>query len=259
MTPQERDLILGLFQRLTPPPDDQIDEEARALIERLARERPLATYLLAQTALVQEYALKGAQARIAELEEKLANCAEPAPASGRKSFLSGLFGGDTSAAQDIARRPTYQDRYQQTGQERYQQAPPQPAASGPWGGGGAASGGPSFLRSALSTAAGVAGGALLFQGIERMLGYGGGPFASAGLLGGGMAGQPMEEVVVNNFGTDPNDRFGTGNVGADQGGGNFDPNADQIQNADYTADDPGTDSGSDDFGGDGGFDDGGSI
>jgi hypothetical protein len=27
---------------------------------------------------------------------------------------------------------------------------------------------------------GVAGGALLFQGIERLLGYGGSPFASAG-------------------------------------------------------------------------------
>ena len=72
MTPQERDLILGLFQRLKPPPEGDIDGEARELIDGLVRQQPLAPYLLAQTALVQEYALKGAQARIANLEAKLA-------------------------------------------------------------------------------------------------------------------------------------------------------------------------------------------
>ena len=54
MTPQERDLILGLFQRLTPPPEGDIDGEARALIDGLVRQQPLAPYLLVQTALVQE-------------------------------------------------------------------------------------------------------------------------------------------------------------------------------------------------------------
>ena len=72
MTPQERDLILGLFQRLKPPPEGDIDGEARELIDGLVRQQPLAPYLLAQTALVQESALKGAQARIANLEAKLA-------------------------------------------------------------------------------------------------------------------------------------------------------------------------------------------
>ena len=47
MTPQERDLILGLFQRLTPPPASDIDQEARDVIDRLGREQPLALYLLA--------------------------------------------------------------------------------------------------------------------------------------------------------------------------------------------------------------------
>ena len=53
MTPQERDLILGLFQRLTPPPAGDIDQEARDVIDRLGREQPLALYVLAQTALRQ--------------------------------------------------------------------------------------------------------------------------------------------------------------------------------------------------------------
>ena len=186
MTPQERDLILGLFQRLTPPPASDIDQEARDVIDRLGREQPLALYMLAQTALVQEHALKGAQARIADLEARLAQAAPaPAAAAPRRSFLSGLLGGGDEPA---AARPGYMPAPQA--------APAAAAAPSPWG----ARSGPSFLQSALSTAAGVAGGALLFQGIEHLLGYGGSPFASAA------AAQPVEEVVINNNpGTAPQD------------------------------------------------------
>ena len=42
-----------------------------------------------------------------------------------------------------------------------------------------AGGGGGFLRSALTTAAGVAGGALLFEGIRSMLGHNPGPFSTA--------------------------------------------------------------------------------
>ena len=41
------------------------------------------------------------------------------------------------------------------------------------------SGGSSFLRSAMTTAAGVAGGALLFEGIRSLMGSHPGPFGSA--------------------------------------------------------------------------------
>jgi len=100
MTPQERDLILGLFQRLKPPGEGDIDDEARELIDGLVRQQPLAPYLLAQTALVQESALKGAQARIANLEAKLAQVsAGAAPEAPRRSFLSGLLGGEAPGRQ----------------------------------------------------------------------------------------------------------------------------------------------------------------
>ena len=59
MTPQERDLIADLFRRLDTVADGEIDTEARAFIERQVSERPHALYMLAQTALVQEHALKG--------------------------------------------------------------------------------------------------------------------------------------------------------------------------------------------------------
>ena len=189
MTPQERDLILGLFQRLKPPAAGDIDPEAQAIIDQLGRQQPLALYLLAQTALVQEHALKGAQARIADLEAKATQAAAPAP---RRSFLSGLLGGD----QPAAAQPGWGVGPQSANRWGF---PPMAAASmggpGPWG----ARGGPSFLSTALSTAAGVAGGALLFQGIEGLLG--GDAFASA--ANAAELARPTEEVTINNYGTDP--------------------------------------------------------
>jgi uncharacterized protein len=210
MTPQERDLILGLFQRLTPPADGQIDGEARELIDRLGREQPLTLYLLTQTALVQEHALRGAQAHIAELEATLA----PAPTAGaapepqHRSFLAGLFGGG-SPAQPAANRPAY---------------PPPPAPlPGPMSAGpamtAAAPSGPSFLQSALSTAMGVAGGAFLFQGIERLLGYGGSPFAGTSWHGGsgldGAYGRPTEQGLTNDIDLPQSEGNASGHVGND--------------------------------------------
>jgi len=235
MTPQERDLILGLFQRLTPPPAGDIDQEARELIDRLGREQPLALYMLAQTALVQEHALKGAQARIADLEARLAQGAPaPAPAAPRRSFLSGLLGGGDEPA---AARPGYMPAPQA--------APVTTAAASPWG----ARGGPSFLQSALSTAAGVAGGALLFQGIEHLLGYGGSPFAGAA------AAQPVEQVIINNNAdAAPKDVSAPGNDPASDPGNDpgFDPNdpsfaATPVDDPDFNSGDDGSLGGGDGF------------
>jgi uncharacterized protein len=245
MTPQERDLIIGLFQRLKPPPEGEIDDEARALIDRLGREQPLALYLLVQTALVQETALKGAQARIAELESKLADVSATGTAAEpqRRSFLSGLLGGGSLGggtwSQPAATRPAYAPP---------PSAPPAaPQASGPWAAPAAASSGPSFLQSALTTAAGVAGGALLFQGVERLLGYGGSPFGHAGFFGGpgfgGGFGQPVEEVVVNNYETPSDQNLASGHAGDDPDFVNDDRGgSDPGQDVD-DASDPGTDFG----------------
>ena len=59
------------------------------------------------------------------------------------------------------------------------------------------------MRTAATTAAGVAAGALAFQGIESLMhGFGGG---SAGLGGGGFfgGGERPEETVINNYYDDP--------------------------------------------------------
>lgn len=70
MQQQERDLISGLFDRLRPFESQPRDGEAESFIKGLVAQQPAAPYLLVQTVLVQEQALKAAQERIAELEAK---------------------------------------------------------------------------------------------------------------------------------------------------------------------------------------------
>ena len=160
MQSQERDLITDLFGRLKAFESQPRDGEAERLIADLVRSQPASPYLLAQTVLVQEQALKAAQERIAELEKN-----KPAASGG---FLGsapriGPWGAQPSTAPDVP-QPSTRSPLQAA------VAPQQPAA--------AAGGGGSFMRTALTTAAGVAGGALLFEGVRNMLGHGGGPFAS---------------------------------------------------------------------------------
>ncbi|HET9352367.1 MAG TPA: DUF2076 domain-containing protein [Sphingomicrobium sp.] len=162
MQSEERELITGLFGRLQPFESQPRDGEAEALIKDLATRQPAAPYLLVQTVLVQEQALKAAQERIAELEAK--GGAAPA-ASG---FLGsapkiGPWGATGGASAPAAPRPSVPST----------RSPLQAAVNPQQGGGG------SFLRTAMATAAGVAGGALLFEGIRNMMGNNPGPFGQS--------------------------------------------------------------------------------
>jgi hypothetical protein len=157
MQSQERELITGLFGRLQPFETQARDGEAEALIKDLVARQPAAPYLLVQTVLVQEQALKAAQERIAELEAKAGS-----PAG--SGFLGnapkiGPWGAQPNAAGPRTSVPSTRSPLQ--------------AAIGQQQGGG------SFLRTAMATAAGVAGGALLFEGIRNLMGSNPGPFGSA--------------------------------------------------------------------------------
>src|SRR5438552_14519942 len=68
MTPEERNLVIELFDRLATLEDAQRDPEAERLIRDGLRQAPNAPYALVQTVLVQDEALKRANARIRELE-----------------------------------------------------------------------------------------------------------------------------------------------------------------------------------------------
>jgi hypothetical protein len=210
MTPQERDLVLGLTQRLKQTaPQQPKDAEAEALVKRELAGMPDAAYYLIQTVLIQEMALQQAQNRINELERAPAQAPQQ-----QRSFLGGSVPPSGP-----------------WGRQQAQQRPGMPGVGG-WGGQpqgmqpmmppSATSG---FLRNAAMTAAGIAGGALLFHGITSMLGggsHGATPGASEASSQGGAwtpAEQPQEQLASNEPGyEDP----GAQDVAYDDTGAGFD-------------------------------------
>lgn len=165
MTPQEREVIDSIFERLKPAASQPRDPEAERHIATLMQQQPYATYVLAQSAYVQEQAINNLakeneqlKARVAEAEAK---AAQPAPSGG---FLSGLFGGGAPAPRPQAAPQPAPQGGPWGGQPGAMgmQAAPQAPQGGPWGGQAAQAqpqgGGSSFLGTALTTAAGVAGG-----------------------------------------------------------------------------------------------------
>jgi uncharacterized protein len=226
MTPEEQNLISGLFDRLAKADTSPKDPEAENLIRTQTAAHPSATYLLVQSVLVQEHALSNAQARIAALEQQLA-AAQQKPASG--GFLAGLFGHQNKPtpppAQPSYGTPPPPPQQQPVYTQQYAPPPPYPTTMGM-----APSGGGSFLQTALTTAAGVAGGEMLFRGIEGLLGHNAGPFGpslgggSGGFFPGGGIDENIREdshntEIINNYYGDPNQNV--------QGGGAVDPQADQ--------------------------------
>src|SRR3974377_1980675 len=92
MTPQERELVDELFDRLAKLESTPRDGDAeRAIIEGLRR-APNATYALVQTALVQDEALKRADARIRALEARLGEDGAPQQGGFLDSMRDALLG-----------------------------------------------------------------------------------------------------------------------------------------------------------------------
>ena len=77
MTPHEQELIKDLFDRLSQLESQRRDPEAERLIADGLARAPHATYPLVQTVLVQDEALKLANARIEELQMQTSAAAEP--------------------------------------------------------------------------------------------------------------------------------------------------------------------------------------
>jgi hypothetical protein len=187
MTPQERQLIDDLFDRLAKLETARRDPEAMSAIMQGLRTAPNAVYALVQTTLVQDEALKRADARIQELE----GAGQPTQSGGfLDSMRDAIFGQNQAQgspqgsshgsvpnvrAPEIGSRPTWnsgqvlQPAPGQYNQPPYAQPQPQPygAQQSPFGGGGG-----SFLGTAAAAAAGVVGGSLLASSIRSMMGGG---------------------------------------------------------------------------------------
>lgn len=264
MSPEERQLLTGLFDRIRGAANAPRDQEAEALIQDAVKAQPYAPYFLAQTVLVQDQALRAANDRLQELEGKvkeLESQAASAPRSG--GFLGGLgslFGGSSPAPRASAPPPPPGSRWNQPPQGGWQQPqgyPPPGAGPGPWGGpgyGGAPGGGGGFLTGALGTAAGVAGGVLLADSIRGLFaGHSNNPLGiGTGFTGSGLGGGLGETTTINNYYGDSQSlsQQDAAQDAQQDAADNAQHYADYQQDADQDQDDiqDASDYGSDDFG-----------
>ena len=182
MTPQESELVDELFNRLVQLETAQRDPEAERLIADGLRRAPHAVYALVQTVLLQDEALKRANARIEELQAQTSVAAEPEqrPASFLDSMREAL--GGRAPHGSVASVPTA-GANQSQGQQPQPGYPRQMPLSGNPGAPGFGSGG-SFLGTAASAAAGVIGGSLLLDGIRSMFGHHLGGASASAFAGG---------------------------------------------------------------------------
>lgn len=215
MTPQEEQLLNSLVERVNQTQLQEKDPDAEALLNRALGGNADALYILAQAILVQNIALEQAKGQVAQLQQQLQQArTQPAHAT---SFLGNLLGRhDQTPPPPVYAQPEYVSPPPPPvyAQPQYQQPQYVPVGQ------------PSFMRGAMQTAAGVAAGALAFEGVEAVLhglggfghpgmgmgmgwggsgmgmgGFGMGPGPGMG-MGMGMMGagfeRPVEETVINN-------------------------------------------------------------
>ncbi len=254
MTPQERQLVDDLFDRLSKMESAPRDPDAAAAIAQGLRAAPNAVYALVQTVLVQDEALRRANSRIQELEAATA----PAQDHGGgflDSMRNSIFGQNQPRGSvpnvpppDIGSRPVWnsgQVMQQAQSPGRYDQgsyAQPYGAPQAPMGGGG------SFLGTAAAAAAGVVGGSLLLGSIRSMMGGGHQAFGDIPMGGERIASpSPWTDQSGSGLARDAgiNDIASSGDRAEDNSGaGLFDSASNDDDRDDMDID-------SDDFGGDG--------
>ncbi len=254
MTPQERQLVDDLFDRLSKVEGGPQDPDALNAIAQGQRKAPNALYALVQTVLLQDEALKRAHERIQQLE---GGATDQAPQGGfLDSMRDALFGGAQAPAQNAPRgsvpnvRPGEPSRAAWNtgqvmgqpqggyGQQGYGQQggygqPPMGQPTPQQGGGGG-----SFLGTAAAAAAGVVGGSLLLNSIKGMMGGGHQQGLTDAANAGG--GSPWGGSSGSSSGGGLADQAGLNDIGSSnrQGAGNFDQaQADYDQDQDQDQDD----------------------
>ncbi|GEM17320.1 hypothetical protein NBRC3293_1817 [Gluconobacter oxydans NBRC 3293] len=225
MNNEERDLIARFVARVgggpqvtgpgQPPaaPLPPIDPEADRFIAENFQKYPEARYRITQMAVVQEAALAQAQNRIRQLEFQLQQAqqqlAQVQQSGGSKPGLfGGLFSGGNRPQQSApppgwgsqaAPPPNFMPQQQYAYPPGYQPGMFQRGGSG-------------FLGSALTTAAGVAGGMMAANALEGLFSdhHGAGGDAAGGWGAGG-------DTIINNYGSDASASDPFGGAGTDAG------------------------------------------
>jgi hypothetical protein len=214
VTPQEQELLKSLTQKINQTQLQEKDPDAENLLGHELGANPDALYILAQTVLVQNIALDQAKAQVAQLQQQLQQAQQSRPQPAHTTSFLGRLLGDRDPQPGPPQQPQQAPPYQPVPQySQPQYAPPPPQYAQPQYA-PVQSAQPSFLRGAMQTAAGVAAGALAFEGVESIVhgfGHGGyGPGMAGMGMGPGMGlggyERPVEETVVNNYYDEPGNR-----------------------------------------------------
>jgi uncharacterized protein len=260
MTPQERQLIEDLFDRLSRLEGTPRDPEAAGAISQGLSKAPNAPYALVQTVLVQDEALKRANTRIQQLES--AGIPSENQSGGFLDTMRETIFGQTQAPRgsvpnvpppEAPSRPVWnsgqvmqQAQPGQYGQASYGQ--PYGAPQPPPGGGG------SFLGTAAAAAAGMVGGSLLLGSIRSMMGGSHHGFGDPSAFGGSAQNQtPWADqsgsTLAHDAGIDdisgPRDRADDGSRAGlfDTASNDDDDDHDDMDDVDANSDDGGGDDG----------------
>ncbi|APT57683.1 hypothetical protein RGI145_11790 [Roseomonas gilardii] len=188
-----------------------VDPEADRLIQDLFARYPEARYRITQTAFVQEAALVQAQNRIQQLEWELDNTRRQAAAAqaqggNRGGLFGGMFGGGQRPPVPAPMSPPPQPMTMPNGYAPQQMLQPGRGGSG-------------FLGTALTTAAGVAGGMVLGNALMGMFSGHEAHAAAASAVDdatGGAFGQDAVATPASSPWTDPggqNDAYGAQDTG----------------------------------------------
>jgi hypothetical protein len=231
MTPQERQLVAELFDRVAALEAAPRDADAERVIADGLDRAPNAIYPLVQTVLVQDEALKRADARIRALE----GGEEPRETGGFLDTMRSALTGRAGSVPSV--RPGMAD-------SRWGNAPAQVPAPAPGTSGG------SFLGTAAAAAAGMIGGSLLLNSISSMFGHHGQAFAGTDPSAQGR--QPWGDAANSDLARDAGiDHIGQGPLGSggDQRAGLVDVDDNSLAASDDSFD----------VGGDGGGDGGGDF
>lgn len=186
MTYEEKLMLNDFLGKLVSVNNIAKDPEADMMIKKAMSAQPDAGYVLVQNMLLMQAALTQLQARVEELERARETNAQSSQSTflgaNAQSAVHSYFGGQQK--QQPQAQPAYQQQSSQPygAQNTQQQGMRQSSGMG------------DFLRSAGTTAAGVAGGMLLFEGINSLFSP-----HSSGAFGGGM-GMPQETTINNYYG-----------------------------------------------------------
>lgn len=158
MKDEEKKLIENLFHRLknTELNSSERDSEANSLIQNLVKQQPYSSYYMAQTILIQETAIKKLSLKVEELTNKISSL-NLNKTNKKPSFLSSFFKKEPTSSETLNNDIWKKNQNIPGSYNSVSSSSPNFSGNG----NSSSSNSNGFLKNALQTATGVAGGMIL--------------------------------------------------------------------------------------------------